>query len=347
MKRISSLDGLRAISIILVLISHCRFSNGFPNQFDDIARHGAVGVTVFFVISGFLITTLLLNEDAKDGVVNVKKFYKKRAFRILPVFISYTLLVIICSEIKKLVLTNNDIVHALTFTFNFAPKEHSWFLAHFWTLSVEEQFYLLWPTAFIIFRKHLKTVVYISISYSIICRVLVYEYPLYDKLLLSPYFSYSDAIMIGAFGAILLFENPSIIEMKIWRSSFLQIAALAMICLFVYFSGYGKFGKFAVPFGNLIISSSILFLIFSYIKPSNSLVFKFLNSKIIVHIGILSYSLYVWQQFFFTGSNAIWRTFPYNLLVIYGVSLISYYLIEQPFLKLRELIFNRKKATAY
>ena len=94
MKRIPSLDGFRAISIILVLICHSRFSQGFPSSLVDLAGNGEIGVDVFFVISGFLITTLLLNEEVNEGNINLQSFYIRRAFRILPVFILYTLFII-------------------------------------------------------------------------------------------------------------------------------------------------------------------------------------------------------------------------------------------------------------
>jgi peptidoglycan/LPS O-acetylase OafA/YrhL len=142
---------------------------------------------------------------------------------------------------------------------------------------------------------------------------------------------------VGAYGAILLAENPAIIKLKAFQSHLLQLAALAIISVFVYFSDYGKMAKLALPLGNLLISISILFLILCYIKPSNSYIYKFLNSKIMIHIGVLSYSLYVWQEFFTGGViNSLWRPFPYNLIMIYCVSLASYYLLEQPILKLKK-----------
>jgi peptidoglycan/LPS O-acetylase OafA/YrhL len=89
--RINSLDGFRALSIILVVIAHCRLSVGFPRSLVGLAYEFAVGVTVFFVISGFLITTLLLRERAKNGRIAIKSFYTRRALRILPVAFLYIL----------------------------------------------------------------------------------------------------------------------------------------------------------------------------------------------------------------------------------------------------------------
>ncbi|MBS1519714.1 MAG: acyltransferase [Bacteroidetes bacterium] len=344
MKRIPSLDGFRAISIILIIVTHSRFSIGFPGVLNDTVRHGAFGVTVFFVISGFLITTLLLNEYSKYNDISIKSFYIRRAFRILPVFILYTLFVIIWQQFKDITIRSNDIYHALTFTFNFAPIKHAWVLGHFWTLSVEEQFYIIWPTIFLIFRKHLKLALCTSILYSCVVRVVAYKFPAFSDVSLAPFFSYSDSIAVGALGSIMLFENPAILELKIWKSYLLQITALVIIGLFVYCSDYGKGAKIALPFGNLLISISILFIIFAYIKPSKTLVFRILNSKAMIHIGLLSYSIYVWQQFFFINTiNMIWFVFPYNIIMIYIISLASYYLFEKPCLKLKQL-FSKEAA---
>jgi peptidoglycan/LPS O-acetylase OafA/YrhL len=147
--------------------------------------------------------------------------------------------------------------------------------------------------------------------------------------------------MIGALGGILFFERPAIIKLKLLSAYPLQLLAVLLIMLFVYFSGYGKFGKIALPFGNLIISLSILFLIFAYIQPSNRVIYKILNHKIVVHIGVLSYSLYIWQQFFITAPSKVWyRIFPYNILLIYIVAITSYYLLEQPLLRIKDRLLK-------
>ncbi|MDP9046660.1 MAG: acyltransferase, partial [Bacteroidota bacterium] len=111
MKRLPSLDGFRAISIILVLIAHSRFSKGFPVKYGDLARHGAVGVTVFFVISGFLITYLLLAERSKVGHISLKRFYINRALRILPVFLLYTCVIICWNRYHYIGIEKSDIIH--------------------------------------------------------------------------------------------------------------------------------------------------------------------------------------------------------------------------------------------
>ena len=162
-----------------------------------------------------------------------------------------------------------------------------------------------------------------------------YKFPDYAVFTLSPFFNFSDSIFIGAFGGILFFENNNIGKLKMFGNYGLQIIMVVLIVAFKYFSATGKFGIMALPLGNTIISLAILFLIFCYIIPSGKVIFKILNYKAVVHIGVLSYSIYIWQQFFFMGNTGVWRIFPYNIVEVYVVALASYYLWEQPFLKLK------------
>jgi peptidoglycan/LPS O-acetylase OafA/YrhL len=118
-----------------------------------------------------------------------------------------------------------------------------------------------------------------------------------------------------------------------------QAAAVLVFITIIYLGDTYKLSYIVLPFGDVIISLSILFLIFAYVTPSNTPVFKVLNSKVMVHIGVLSYSIYVWQQFFYSWQgvpDAIWRQFPLNIVLIYLVSLASYYLWEKQFLKLKK-----------
>lgn len=341
MKRIPSLDGFRAISIILILICHSRYAKGFPVYFADLARHGEIGVTVFFVISGFLITNLLLLEESKHGKIHLGAFYIRRAFRILPVFLLYVSFILVWNNFENMGITTNGIIHAFTFTVNFDLNK-GWFLGHIWTLSVEEQFYLLCPVILIFFRKHLKPILILMIFYSCIARVIEYKLPAYNLITLSPFFMYADSIFIGVYGALVYFKNPDIIKHKAFRSIRLQLLALIVFCLFIYLSGYGKLAIISLPFGHVFISLAVLFLIGCYITPSNNIVYRILNNTVVMHIGVLSYSIYVWQQFFFIGDNRFLflRTFPSNIILIYLVALASYYLWEKPFLKMRRYVLQ-------
>ena len=150
--RIPSLDGCRAISILLVVVSHLCETPAF-HAFDPYARlmfhFGPFGVEVFFVISGFIITTLLLNEEHSHGFVSIKGFYIRRAFRIWPAAYAYLLVVAVLAWNHVISVAPHHFFYAGTFLMNHV-QEMNWFTAHFWSLAIEEQFYVLWPIVFLL-----------------------------------------------------------------------------------------------------------------------------------------------------------------------------------------------------
>ena len=144
--KLASLDGLRAVSIVLVVMEHLHRTNGFPQGgFDNFAGdYGRLGVTIFFVISGFLITTLLLREEDKAGRVSLWRFYARRALRIIPAFLMFMFAIVAAERLGWVQLNPGDLTASFTYTVNYKP-DRSWDIGHLWSLSVEEQFYLLWP----------------------------------------------------------------------------------------------------------------------------------------------------------------------------------------------------------
>ena len=143
-KRIVSLDGLRAFSILLVCVGHIAGTVGAPDILLPFHNLGNFGVKIFFVISGFLITYLLLCEHEKTGHINLKQFYIRRTCRLFPAFYVFILCMALAHYIGWIELWPGDLIHAATYTMNY-HHERSWWLNHAWSLAVEEQFYLLWP----------------------------------------------------------------------------------------------------------------------------------------------------------------------------------------------------------
>ena len=138
MKRIPSLDGLRAISISLVVLGHwveLRYHSDVAGAFANL------GVRIFFIISGYLITSLLLREHAQTSTIALSEFYKRRAYRILPASIVFMAVVFLVFWQQT---SWYHMLAAALYLANF-DFTHPWFLGHLWSLSVEEQFYFLWP----------------------------------------------------------------------------------------------------------------------------------------------------------------------------------------------------------
>jgi len=145
------LDGLRGIAVLLVLWFHFPFIAGSPGSqaFTDVGhkiRSGTIGVDVFFALSGFLITRILINERVITGTISFSNFYFKRSLRIFP---AYYISIIFCIIMFR--LPDQEMVYNLLYLTNYnlanymPNNDHSSPLAHTWSLAVEEQFYLLWP----------------------------------------------------------------------------------------------------------------------------------------------------------------------------------------------------------
>ncbi|MGH9877071.1 MAG: acyltransferase family protein [Nitrososphaerales archaeon] len=152
--RIPCLDGLRAISITLVLILHLGIPYYvIPSGIFGYISLGHLGVMIFFTISGYLITGLLLRELESDGRINLIRFYFRRTLRIFPPYYFLVLVYIIAIQaIGWIQLAPREAVHMLTYTSNYYP-ERVWEASHFWSLAVEEQFYLLWPATLLLLGK--------------------------------------------------------------------------------------------------------------------------------------------------------------------------------------------------
>jgi peptidoglycan/LPS O-acetylase OafA/YrhL len=140
MKRIQSLDGLRAVAIIMVITSHYlpQFLSASPAHY--VKMLGAPGVDVFFVISGFLITTLMLREWDKTGRVSLTGFYLRRSLRILPAYFFFLLFVFIFVSLGKLPFDNRAWGYLLTYTYNFSHNLRFDSIGQIWSLCVEEHF---------------------------------------------------------------------------------------------------------------------------------------------------------------------------------------------------------------
>ena len=150
MRLIPSLDGLRAVSICLVLLAHASWFLPVwltrTSPFRYIVGSGTNGVAAFFVVSGFLITSLLLNEQQKTGSISLKRFYFRRTLRIFPPYYAFMLVMLGLWATHFVNLDPAAVKAALTYTWALIPlQQESGLIAHCWSLSIEELFYLLWP----------------------------------------------------------------------------------------------------------------------------------------------------------------------------------------------------------
>jgi peptidoglycan/LPS O-acetylase OafA/YrhL len=342
---IPSLDGLRAISILWVIFGHAKLShNTIPGLFlfiDTVFGGGQLGVKFFFVISGFLITTLLIKEKIKTNTVNLKKFYIRRFLRIFPVFYIYLLVVFILNRVLHVGIDTLTFLGAALYLTNFHIFPESWAIMHSWSLAVEEQYYLLWPS---IFKKNTKLAIVIAVLFIAIApflRVFVYYFPVYTRVLLAPFINDADSIFIGSLLAIISFKG--MINWSFFSRYKIVITVIGFLLMWFISNEtlHGRYGKILLPFGNTFTAITFSFIIISNIIPSKDFIFKLLNGSAFTLIGRLSYSIYVWQQLFFLapenfpGARFSWNRFPVNLILVAIISITSYYGFEKYFLKLK------------
>ena len=346
--RIPSLDGLRAISIAAVLLGHLAGSNNFPTVIGDVVRgNGFVdvayfGVSVFFVISGFLITGILMKESQRPGGIGLRRFYLRRTMRIFPAYYVFVFAVVLMTAIGIFSVTSNDIGHALTYTTNYDPNR-SWEIGHLWSLSVEEQFYLLWPVALILLgirnAKAAAIVVVVAVPF---LRALEYHFvPQWEDIVGNTFETTADAIALGCLLALTLDQLVKQAWFrKIINGPWMIVALLAVALLL------SKWGPsrllLSISLTNVAIALAVAYCV---LRP-RSKAGRLLNVRPLVFIGVLSYSIYLWQQIFVNrNSTLIISTFPLDVLLVALFALGSYYLVERPFLRWRPRVERRLLGT--
>ncbi len=351
-RRIPGLDGLRAFSILLVLAAHGGYSFvpwissewELVNYLSRCLRNGSLGVSVFFVISGYLITRLLRREREKTGRISLRQFYYRRVLRIFPAFYSYLGVVGLLTLCGVLHLGFDQWLTAALFSINNAAvwlqyDDAYWFVAHFWTLSLEEQFYLLWPLTLVLGgTKWAPRVAAALIVAMPPTRVVAYFlFPSLRGYLTMLLPTALDPIMMGCL--IALAEGSPRFERLVkplLRGPVAGAALLFLLFASPYFSLRFR-GAYSIVFGITLNSLAIGILMLWAVRRPQTSAGRVLDSRPIVHLGVLSYSLYLWQQLFLTPMNTTFTgLFPWNYLAVYCAALASYYLVERPFLALRQ-----------
>jgi peptidoglycan/LPS O-acetylase OafA/YrhL len=339
-----SLDGLRAVSIILVVLSHAvTFTAPVEWRRLQLIIDGPLGVRIFFVISGFLITTLLLREQ-DEGSISLPHFYLRRLLRLAPVQLAYIAVVFLLTQTTALQLTACEFLTAITYTKNYACGA-SWIDGHLWSLSVEEQFYLLWPTLLALLpRRSWLWVLTALIVVSPASRAIQYQLGL---LRIDWLTSNSDVLMLGCFTALLV-RSPAALRLLERGPTAGRLAALVVILVPMSLrANYGD-GWFTIMLGPTLQAVAIAYLIASLVHVRRGWSYTALNSRPMTFLGRMSYSLYIWQQPFFARPGsfglawALPMQFPWNIPLSFAAGLASYLLIEKPLARVRARFSARR-----
>ena len=331
----SEIDGLRALAVLPVIFFHASF---------EIFSGGFVGVDIFFVISGYLITTIIIKE-LNNNTFSFKRFYERRARRILPVLI---FVILISSLISFIFLTRTElasyfksVIATLLFFSNFYfYKTTPYFqseselepLLHTWSLSIEEQFYIIFPITLLLFHKFFKKYIFLIFIFGFFASLFMCQFlALKTGGTLNFYFTFSRVweLALGSICAyIIIYKNLSF---SILVKNLLSIIGIFLIVFSIFF--FDKQTLFP-SFYTLLPTTGTAFIIL--FADQNTFVKKILSIKLFVFIGLISYSLYLWHQ----PLLAFGRVFFDNLSTIHKLILIclsalmsifSYHFVEKIF----------------
>jgi peptidoglycan/LPS O-acetylase OafA/YrhL len=338
---IPSLDGLRALAIAIVILSHT--SSLLPAKLvsSGLYRYliggGLHGVQVFFVISGFLITTLLLREFQLMRDISLRRFYARRTLRIFPPFYVYLAVLLLLWITGLHPQDLSTFVSAATYTITYHPHPQGWLLQHAWSLSIEEQFYLLWPAILLAtIRRGIATrlAIIVLLSMPIVRAILFVAFGHDQRLIVNC--SSVDMLIAGCLLALAA-ENR---DWQRWNRRWItawSAAGLAALGLVIAPYADAKLVRTPLAVVCVALTYSITALAIAaglqyVVRDPKSIAGKVLNLRLVRHLGVISYSIYLWQQLF-TENPASFGVLTYALILI--AAELSFWLIERPIMQLR------------
>ena len=338
-KRIISLDGIRGIAVLLVMLLHAHFQFG---------KGGAIGVDIFFVLSGFLITNNLLEEYDISGKVSIKNFWIKRFLRLVPAFFILLIFVFIIGLFISdkghskaiLIETRDALLYLSNISWLWTEIGYERILGHTWSLSVEQQFYFIWPLFICFFIRHIKKKYFFIIIVFFFSILSAYkQFGNAPEVFKSFYF---ESIFIGCLVAI-----------SVWNKWFITIESplipfFALILIlymglfgFEFYSGLISIKKYLFL---LIPLLSVILLIHSY-SNNYSIINKILSFKPLVFTGTISYGLYLWhipvfRLFKWYSLFPPSVSFILKFAVTFSIATLSYFLFEKKVLKFSKKIVH-------
>lgn len=324
-------DGMRAFAITSVVIYHVS---------RDYLPGGWAGVDVFFVLSGYLITKILTDELFNTGHVNIKAFYMRRVYRLVPALLFLYAFILLTTFIFPQELYNNlvsmiiSILYLMNWNraFDLFPQG---VLGHTWSLSIEGQFYMLWPFLLIYFtsisRRLRYSIIIFILSLIIVWRFYLSNQGVDDERIYNGFDTHSDGLLLGCFVA-LINKSPRIIELAS-STIIIPLTGLAYILIRV-----PHHSSLSINIGFALVSFFAAWIIIALEK--DNFVRKVLSIKSLVYTGKISYGWYLWHYPIWclvtlNISNYFERSLYMNITILffsYLMAVISYHFIEKPFL---------------
>jgi peptidoglycan/LPS O-acetylase OafA/YrhL len=328
-----TLDGWRTISIVSVMLCHDRLHQAGPLSTGWFYLHGQLGVDVFFAISGLLICSRLLNEEQAKGRIGLRNFYVRRAFRILPPAAFFLATLLVLKYTTHLQVGMAEVVASMFFVRNYTSffihfqTIYPFYTSHFWSLAIEEHFYLILPALLIFAHKKWRIPALFALA------VLVGLHRMSHGSWTSMHTDMRiDALIVPAMIALLIRRASVRDRFARWLRYWPVLAALLFVPV--------TFSLMPRATGLLIAWLTPLLILGTMLRPQ-SWFSRFLELPAMRYVGRLSYSLYLWQQLFFIahygagvrGLGAL-QSWPFCVAMTAACALCSYYFVEQPFIGL-------------
>jgi peptidoglycan/LPS O-acetylase OafA/YrhL len=337
------LDGLRGIAILTVLAFHV---GAFARM--TTLRGGFLGVQIFFVISGFLITALLVEEHDRNGAISLRFFYARRALRLFPALFAAVGVAVVYASVapgSQLHPTAKEALASILYWdnwFHALDVGNATILLHTWSLSIEEQFYLVWPVVLVLtlglaaVRSRLWVIPLAAAAASALARAIVdlSATHVVNRL----YFgtdTRADGLLIGCMLALLWARGlPSGAGRLL---AWLSLPAAAGLAVLMWFEAVPDRSLYV--FGLLACSLASAVLIANVVTGHPRIVVRSLSHPTLVFVGKISYGLYLWHYVVFwivRDHTAGWSSstrVPLELSLAFGVALASYFLLELPIVR--------------
>jgi len=341
---VPELDGMRGVAILAVMIFHA----GAP-----FLQGGFIGVDIFFVLSGFLITSLIINEYDSSSSLNLKNFYMRRLIRLAPalflLLLVFTLLSALLLSKDKAQSNHIDTIISLFYMSNWArafsihPPDY---LGHTWSLSIEEQFYILWPLTLLGLLRTFTNrwvIAFIAFSFAIsawLLRIYLIDNGSSFERLYNGLDTRADTLMMGcALGVILssgLLSNKIQLVLSKWLSILAPCVILCLVFISITMTWTNPKMYYWVFFAVEIFTVIILLHLF---VNRDSFIHKLLSMKWIVWVGSISYGLYLWHYPIYRVMKSLdysgYEVITYGTFITFMVSMLSFYFLEKPILKLK------------
>ena len=340
-KYIKEIDGLRALAVIMVLAYHLKM---------PFAKSGLLGVTVFFVISGYLITGILINEIEESGGVDLKNFWLRRIRRLLPAVLSMAVVMIFVSAVvNRVVFTKgcNDLLSAVFGYNNWWQifRKVSYFenagapspFTHCWSLAIETQFYLIYPILLILLSKArnrgkvFATVTAVLAMISVVLMGVLYSPDGDPSRVYYGTDTRAFSLLIGALAAIQ--KEYHIIKVKLRGKLWAVIGSISVLILIGMMMLISSYSSSLYYGGQAIVSVLAAFVVYA-VTVSRSLLNIILGSSILKWVGDRSYSIYLWHYPIIVlmsgGKRAAWWIVILEVVLSVGFAELSYRFIETP-----------------